>query len=38
MIGAGTMGGGIAMSFADFGVPVKILDATQEALDRACSA
>ncbi len=34
VIGAGTMGGGIAMSFADFGVPVKILDATQEALDR----
>ena len=25
---------GIAMSFADFGVPVKILEATQEALDR----
>ncbi len=34
VIGAGTMGGGIAMSFADFGVPVKIMDATQEALDR----
>ncbi len=32
VIGAGTMGGGIAMSFADFGVPVKILEATQEAL------
>ena len=34
MIGAGTMGGGIAMSFADFGYDVKIMDATQEALDR----
>src|SRR5438046_7144046 len=28
------MGGGIAMSFADFGYAVKIMDATQEALDR----
>ncbi|HZU89557.1 MAG TPA: 3-hydroxyacyl-CoA dehydrogenase NAD-binding domain-containing protein, partial [Stellaceae bacterium] len=34
VVGAGTMGGGIAMSFADFGFPVKILDATREALDR----
>jgi 3-hydroxyacyl-CoA dehydrogenase len=34
VIGAGTMGGGIAMSFADFGVPVKIMDSTPEALDR----
>ena len=34
VIGAGTMGGGIAMSFADFGIPVRILEATQEALDR----
>jgi 3-hydroxyacyl-CoA dehydrogenase len=34
VVGAGTMGGGIAMSFAEFGYPVKILDATQEALDR----
>jgi 3-hydroxyacyl-CoA dehydrogenase len=34
VIGAGTMGGGIAMSFADFGYDVKILDATQDALDR----
>ncbi|MEA2738777.1 MAG: 3-hydroxyacyl-CoA dehydrogenase, partial [Acetobacteraceae bacterium] len=34
VIGAGTMGGGIAMSFADFGYDVKIIDATQEALDR----
>jgi 3-hydroxyacyl-CoA dehydrogenase len=34
VVGAGTMGGGIAMSFADFGYEVKILDATKEALDR----
>ncbi|MFL5254670.1 MAG: 3-hydroxyacyl-CoA dehydrogenase NAD-binding domain-containing protein [Rhodopila sp.] len=34
VVGAGTMGGGIAMGFADFGYDVKILDATQEALDR----
>src|ERR1700730_7024396 len=34
LVGAGTMGGGIAMSFADFGYPVKIMDATTEALDR----
>jgi 3-hydroxyacyl-CoA dehydrogenase len=34
VIGAGTMGGGIAMSFADYGYPVKILEASKEALDR----
>ena len=34
VVGAGTMGGGIAMSFADFGLPVKIMDVTPEALDR----
>src|SRR5271166_1677333 len=34
VVGAGTMGGGIAMNFADFGVPVKILDSTPDALDR----
>ena len=34
VIGAGTMGGGIAMSFADFGFPVKIMDAAKDALDR----
>jgi 3-hydroxyacyl-CoA dehydrogenase len=34
VIGAGTMGGGIAMSFADNGYPVKIIDATKEGLDR----
>ncbi|CAN7192958.1 3-hydroxyacyl-CoA dehydrogenase NAD-binding domain-containing protein [Phenylobacterium sp. LjRoot225] len=34
VIGAGTMGGGIAMSFAGAGVPVTLIDATQDALDR----
>jgi 3-hydroxyacyl-CoA dehydrogenase len=32
VVGAGTMGGGIAMSFADFGLPVKLLDVSSEAL------
>jgi 3-hydroxyacyl-CoA dehydrogenase len=34
VVGAGTMGGGIAMSFADNGYDVKITDATPEALER----
>ncbi|HEV2336315.1 MAG TPA: 3-hydroxyacyl-CoA dehydrogenase NAD-binding domain-containing protein [Stellaceae bacterium] len=34
VVGAGTMGGGIAMSFADYGFDVKITDATADALDR----
>src|ERR1044071_7239948 len=34
VVGAGTMGGGIAMSFANAGIPVTIVDTTQEALDR----
>jgi 3-hydroxyacyl-CoA dehydrogenase len=34
IVGAGTMGGGIAMSIAEFGFPVKLLEASQEALDR----
>lgn len=34
IIGAGTMGGGIAMCFAGAGIPVAIIDTTQEALDR----
>src|SRR5213082_945225 len=34
VVGAGTMGGGIAMSFADYGYPVKIMDVSQESLDR----
>jgi 3-hydroxyacyl-CoA dehydrogenase len=34
VIGAGTMGGGIAMSFANAGFPVTVVEAKQEALDR----
>jgi 3-hydroxyacyl-CoA dehydrogenase len=34
IVGAGTMGGGISMSFAEFGFPVKLLEASREALDR----
>lgn len=34
VIGAGTMGGGIAMAFANVGIPVQILDAAQDALDK----
>ena len=37
VIGAGTMGGGIAMNFANAGIPVTILDASQEALERGLS-
>ncbi|MEH2566183.1 3-hydroxyacyl-CoA dehydrogenase [Bradyrhizobium sp. AZCC 2289] len=33
IIGAGTMGGGIAMSFANAGVPVTLLELAQEPLD-----
>ncbi|MFI4976977.1 MAG: 3-hydroxyacyl-CoA dehydrogenase NAD-binding domain-containing protein [Caulobacterales bacterium] len=34
VIGAGTMGGGIAMNFANVGIPVTIVEVKQEALDR----
>ncbi|MFN8000892.1 MAG: 3-hydroxyacyl-CoA dehydrogenase NAD-binding domain-containing protein [Acidobacteriota bacterium] len=34
IIGAGTMGGGIAMNYANAGIPVIIKETTQEALDR----
>jgi len=34
VVGAGTMGGGIAMSFADHGFPVKLLDANREVLEK----
>src|SRR5688572_18497541 len=34
VIGAGTMGGGIAMNFANAGIPVSIMDMTQEAVDK----
>ncbi|MGY4230112.1 3-hydroxyacyl-CoA dehydrogenase [Bradyrhizobium sp. USDA 4503] len=35
MIGAGTMGGGIAMSFANAGIPVTLIDTTEEQLKRS---
>ena len=34
VIGAGTMGGGISMNFLNAGIPVTILETSQEALDR----
>ena len=34
VIGAGTMGGGISMNFLNAGIPVKILEMKQDALDR----
>ena len=34
VIGAGTMGGGIAMNFANAGIPVMVLEVNQEALDK----
>jgi 3-hydroxyacyl-CoA dehydrogenase len=34
VIGAGTMGGGIAMNFANVGIPVTVLEVTQDALER----
>ncbi len=34
VIGAGTMGGGITMNFLNAGIPVKMLETKQEALDR----
>ncbi len=34
VIGAGTMGGGIAMNFANAGIAVKLLEVAQEALDK----
>ncbi len=37
VIGAGTMGGGIAMNFANAGIPVTLVETGQEALDRGLS-
>jgi 3-hydroxyacyl-CoA dehydrogenase len=34
VIGAGTMGGGIAMNFANAGIPVTVVEVGREALDR----
>ena len=33
-VGGGLMGGGIAMCFADAGIPVRVLEQSQEALDK----
>ncbi len=37
VIGAGTMGGGIAMAFANAHIPVTIIETTKEALERGLS-
>ncbi|GAM98244.1 enoyl-CoA hydratase [alpha proteobacterium U9-1i] len=37
VIGAGTMGGGISMNFLNAGIPVTLVEAKQEALDRGLS-
>jgi 3-hydroxyacyl-CoA dehydrogenase len=37
VIGAGTMGGGIAMNFANAGIPVTMLETKKEALDKGLS-
>ena len=37
VIGCGTMGGGISMSFLNVGIPVNVLEVDQEALDRGMS-
>jgi 3-hydroxyacyl-CoA dehydrogenase len=37
VIGAGTMGGGIAMNFLSAGIPVRIVETSKEALDRGVS-
>jgi len=34
VIGSGTMGGGIAMVFANAGIPVKLVDVSRDALDK----
>ncbi|WP_202844063.1 3-hydroxyacyl-CoA dehydrogenase NAD-binding domain-containing protein [Luteimonas saliphila] len=34
IVGAGTMGGGIAMNFLNAGIPVALVETTQQALDR----
>jgi len=38
VVGAGTMGAGIAICFANAGLPVTLLDANREALDRGLSS
>ncbi|WBS00264.1 3-hydroxyacyl-CoA dehydrogenase NAD-binding domain-containing protein [Pseudoduganella sp. SL102] len=38
VIGAGTMGSGIAMAFANAGIPVRLLESSPEALDKGLTA
>ncbi|MEE4453575.1 3-hydroxyacyl-CoA dehydrogenase NAD-binding domain-containing protein [Novosphingobium resinovorum] len=38
IVGAGTMGGGIAMNFLSAGIPVTLVEMKQEALDRGVAA
>ena len=38
VVGCGTMGGGIAMCFANAGLPVTVLESSQDALDRGFAA
>lgn len=38
VIGAGTMGGGIAMNYANAGIPVLLKETTQDALDKGLTA
>jgi 3-hydroxyacyl-CoA dehydrogenase len=38
VIGCGTMGGGIAMALANAGISVRVLETTQEALDKGLAA
>ncbi|HVH84847.1 MAG TPA: 3-hydroxyacyl-CoA dehydrogenase NAD-binding domain-containing protein, partial [Steroidobacteraceae bacterium] len=38
VIGAGTMGGGIAMNFANAGIPVRVLELSADALERGLAA
>ncbi|CAN7726644.1 3-hydroxyacyl-CoA dehydrogenase NAD-binding domain-containing protein [Variovorax sp. LjRoot84] len=38
IVGAGTMGGGIAMNFANAGIPTVLVETSQEALDRGLKA
>ena len=38
IVGAGTMGGGIALCFADVGIPVTLIDSDRTALERGLAA
>jgi 3-hydroxyacyl-CoA dehydrogenase len=38
VVGAGTMGSGISMTFADAGIPVRMTDTSAEAIDRGTTA